>query len=159
MSQQPAEVRAHDAPDAGNREDLPWVFHEIARLVMHKRHTCACCEHHLDHYRKTGMDLDSASFWSARRLEEGQVRKTLQSTNDELDVLWGYWNAVGEDLKGEIYQATRELEAIRREREECSWEFKRLLQELKEVRGEVASFRHGEARLVDEVSGLTTHAP
>ncbi len=159
MSQQPAEVHAHDAPDAGNREDLPWVFHEIACLVMHKHHTCACCERHLDHYRKTGMDLDSASFQSACRLEEGQVRKTLQSTNDELDMLWGYWNVVGEDLKGEIYQATRELEAIRREREECSWEFKRLSQELKEVWGEVASFRHREARLVDEVSGLTTHAP
>src|SRR5229473_5922782 len=102
------------------------------------------------------MDLDSASFQLSRRLEEGQVCKTLQSTNDELDVLWGYWNVVGKDLKGEIYQATRELEAIRREREECSWEFKRLSQELKEVRGEVASFRHGKARLVDEVSGLTT---
>jgi len=69
------------------------------------------------------------------------------------------WEAVANDFTREIDEATRELETTKQEMRERSWEFERLLQELKEVREEVVRFRHAKARVVDEVSGLTSHTP
>jgi hypothetical protein len=159
MSQQPAEVRAHDALDAGNREDRPWVLDETTGIVLHERQTCTLCDRHFDHYRETGMVPSSASFRDACRIDEGQTLRPLWSTFEQLDELCKGWEAVANDFTREINEGTRELETIKQETRERSREFERLSQELKEVREEVARFRHAKTRVVDEVSGLTGHAP
>ncbi len=159
MSQQPAEVRVYDTLDAGNREDHPWVLDETTGLVTHECQTCTLCDCHLDHYHETGMVPNSASFRDACRIDEGQTLRPLWSTFEQLDVLCKGWEAVANDFTREIDEATRELETTKQETRERSREFERLSQELKEVWEEVARFRHAKARVVDEVSGLTSHAP
>jgi myosin heavy subunit len=159
MSQQPAEVCAHDALDAGNREDLLWIFEEITRLPRHEPGTCALCDRHSDHFRETGMVPSSASFRDARRLEEGQTLIPLLSTFKGLDALCKDWEAMANNYAREVNEAARELETIKRENREVSREYDRLSQKLKEEREEVARFRQAEARVMDEVSRLTGHAP
>src|SRR5216684_557052 len=146
MSQQPTDIHAYHALDARNRKDLPWALNEMTCLVVHMHHTCSLCDHHLDHYCKTGMCLNSASFQGAYRVDKGEICHSLWVTYNGLDMLWGEWIVMAKDLEKEIRAAKRELEAIKQERDKSLQELERLLQQSKEV----VNFRSKEARLTGQ---------
>jgi chromosome segregation ATPase len=156
MSQQPADVNAYHALDAGNKEDLSWVLDKTTFLIVH--HTCFVCNCHLDHYRETGMRPNSVSFQRARQEYRNEIRQPLLLTYNGLKVLCQEWNTMTKGLEKEIKAAEKELEAIKQETDKSSWELEKLLQESKEVREEAANFRSEEARPMDEDSGLTNHS-
>jgi hypothetical protein len=141
MTQQPA----------GDSEDVPWVLEKTTNLILHEGRLCTTCDDFGSHYHETGTLPNNPSFQDACRANQSKACNPLLATAHGLDVLVEGSEAMAKGLNQEITEATKELGEIQRETGEVS-------RELKKVREEMASFRLEEPRLVDEVSGLTSHA-
>lgn len=110
--------------------DHPWFHEETTNLVTHDPQNCNSCNDFLTHYRETGMDPNDSSFMEACRAAETEIRASFRSTFNELHELTKNYSTMKE-MRLQIGQGKRELKAIAQE----TWELKRELQKLREVRG------------------------